>query len=57
MSKSNPITINPDTGEQESEFRGQVRDVLNLSWDTRDEAILAELRRLKKSDEIMRSVA
>lgn len=32
---------------QESGLRTAIRDILDLSWDTRDETILAELRRLK----------
>jgi len=45
---SNPL--NPDTGEREDRFRYLVRDALGLSWDTRDAAIFAELRRLKALD-------
>lgn len=35
---------------EESKLREAIRDILGLSWDTRDEAILAELRRLRAVD-------
>lgn len=43
-----PQSIHPDTGQVEPRFRWLIRDLLDLSWDTRDEAIFAEIRRLKK---------
>lgn len=46
-----PDNMNPDTNYPEDAFRYAVRDILGLSWDTRDVAIVAELRRLKKVDE------
>ncbi len=42
-------TRNPDTGAPEDPFRAQVRDALGLDWSTRDAAIFAELKRLKKT--------
>lgn len=45
---------NPDTDARESRFRYLVRDALGLSWDTRDGAILAELKRLKVLDARLR---
>lgn len=35
---------------EESKLRESIRDILGLSWDTRDEAILDELRRLRAVD-------
>ena len=37
----------PD-GNPESNFRQQIRDILDLDWSTRDEKIYEELRRLKR---------
>lgn len=34
----------------ESPFRYDVRNILDISWNVRDDAILAELRRLKESE-------
>ncbi len=39
--------LTPD-GHPESNFRQQIRDILNLDWSTRDQRIYDELRRLKK---------
>lgn len=47
----NERTINPDTGSPETEFREQVREALGLTWDVRDAAIIAELKRLKSLDD------
>lgn len=46
----NERTINPDTGQPESQFRELVRDALGLPWEVRDAAIFAELRRLKATE-------
>lgn len=46
------LTIHPDTGDPESRFRAQVRELLNLDWSARDAQIFAELRRLKGQDMI-----
>lgn len=35
---------------EESKLREAIRDILGLRWDTRDEAILDELRRLRAVD-------
>jgi hypothetical protein len=34
----------------ETAFRSRVRDILDLSWATRDDEILAEVKRLKDQD-------
>lgn len=40
---------NPDTDRPEDPFRTKVRDILGLSWDTRDDKIFDKLRELKAS--------
>lgn len=40
---------NPDTDRPEDPFRTKVRDILGLSWDTRDDKIFDTLRELKKN--------
>lgn len=46
-----PRTVNPETGSVEDEFRGTVRDILDLDWSKRDYQIFAELRRLKQLEQ------
>lgn len=41
-------TKNPDTGEPEGRFRERVREILDATWDVRDDAIFAELKELMK---------
>lgn len=41
---------NPDSGRSEDPFRERVREVLNMTWDARDAAIFAELKRLVEQD-------
>jgi len=41
------VRLTPD-GVTETRFRREVRDILDLDLFTRDDQILAELRRLKK---------
>jgi hypothetical protein len=48
---------NPDTDTSEDRFRYRVRDVLRLSWDTRDEAIFSELHRLKGIEARVKALA
>ena len=42
--------LDPDTEEQESAFREEVRNILDLSHLSRNDTIYAELRRLKSQD-------
>lgn len=49
--------VNPTTNEIESEFREQVRNLLDLSHLTRDEQLFDELRRLKRQDEKLKTLA
>lgn len=50
MSQRGPYTgeYNPDTMEQESKLREQLRDILMQTPDVRDQALLDEVRRLKR---------
>ena len=50
MTTPSPNVRYTPEGVVEQRLREQVRDILGLDWSTRDEAILDELRRLKKLD-------
>lgn len=50
-------TVDPDTGNDESKFREEVRDILGFHWDARNDAIYAELRRLKAQDERVKTLS
>jgi hypothetical protein len=50
-------TVNPDTNQPEDSFRYRVRDVLLLSWDIRDDAIIKEVERLKRIEKAYASLA
>ena len=41
----------------ESAFRREVRDILNLDWSARDERIFAELRKLKAAEALLEANA
>lgn len=45
-----PRTGNAAACVDESAFRARVREILNVPWDTRDEALFTELHRLKSLD-------